>query len=348
MSHDSRVDVAGIEDAAAWDEYVARQPDATFYHLFGWKLVAERSYGLRAPFVIARDGNGGPIRGVLPLIQVPRPFTSYLTTGLFGAYGRLLADEEHHARALLAAAAARVDSGLVRHLHLKLLGDVPAGLPLQRHDLWVTAKLDLTDDPEALFPRLNRKVRWRLRRADRTGFEPARGPAELDGFYDVLCENMHRKGVPAHGRSFFRSMLRVLSPHVDVLTLRHRDQVVSGALIAAFHGTLYAPFSSSRMEFFKSGVNVRLWWEIIRAAYELGCRTIDFGSSLRDSTGLEFKLQWRPRVEPIATYTYAPGGETPKLLAEESFIVSRFVDVWQRFPSGLARAFGPALCRWIV
>lgn len=345
---DSRIEVAGVEDAAEWDAYVASKTDATLYHLFGWKIVAERSYGLDAPFLVARDGPKGPIRGVLPLIHVPRPFTSYLTTGLFGAYGRLLADDERHARALLVSAAARVDSGSARHLHLKLLGSVPTGTPLQRHDIWVTTKLDLGTDPDALWRALNRKVRWSIRRADRTGFEAVRGPGELDGFYDVLCENMHRKGVPAHGRSFFRSMLRALSPHVDVLTLRHRGRVVSGALIAAFGGTLYAPFSSSRLEFFKTGVNMTLYWEIIRAAYQLGCHTLDFGSSLRDSTGLDFKLKWRPRVEPIATYTYAPAGEKPKLLAEESFIVSRFVDVWSRFPSGLARAFGPALCRWIV
>jgi len=59
------VDIAALEDARAWDTYVARWPDATLYHLFGWKTVAEEAYGLRAPFLVARDEPGGAIRGIL-------------------------------------------------------------------------------------------------------------------------------------------------------------------------------------------------------------------------------------------------------------------------------------------
>src|SRR5258708_5422733 len=95
--------------AAAWDAYVSRQPGATLYHLFAWKTVAEEAYRMRAPFLVARDGPGQPIRGVLPLVRVPRPFAAYLTSGLFGSYGALLADEERHARALLEAAMRRID-----------------------------------------------------------------------------------------------------------------------------------------------------------------------------------------------------------------------------------------------
>src|SRR5580704_9954385 len=45
------VQVAAPEDARAWNSYVARRPDATLYHLFGWKTVAEEAYGLRSPFL---------------------------------------------------------------------------------------------------------------------------------------------------------------------------------------------------------------------------------------------------------------------------------------------------------
>ena len=43
---------------------------------------------MRAPFLVAREAAGGPIRGVLPLFVVRRPFGAYLTSGMFGAYGR--------------------------------------------------------------------------------------------------------------------------------------------------------------------------------------------------------------------------------------------------------------------
>jgi len=59
---------------------------ATLYDLYAWKNVAERAYGIDASFLVARDGAGERIRGVLPLFRVPRPGSPYLTNGLFGAY----------------------------------------------------------------------------------------------------------------------------------------------------------------------------------------------------------------------------------------------------------------------
>jgi FemAB-related protein (PEP-CTERM system-associated) len=337
-----------MDGGTAWDAYVERKPGATLHHLFGWKMVVERAYGLRAPFLAARDTPGGCIRGVLPLIVVPRPFTSYLTTGPFGAYGPLLADEERYARALIASAAKRVDAGEVRYLHLKLLGEAPAGLGLERQDIWVTAKLDLGTAEEALWQRLPRKLRWAVRHAARSGLDRGSGIGELDAFYEVLCENMHRKGAPIYGRSFFRSILRAFAAQADIITLRHRGRVVSGALVATFNGTMYVPFASSRVDYFKLGVNQLLYWEVLRRAYETACRTLDFGSSIRDSTVLDFKLRWRPRLEPIASYVYARPGARPKLDPRESMIAAAVSEVWARLPSSLTRAFGPALCRWIV
>lgn len=342
-----RVELATAHDASAWDAYVDGRSGATVHHRFAWKLVAERAYRLKAPFVIARDVESGAIRGVLPLIRVPRPFASYLATGLFGAYGRLLADDEACGRALVAHAVERVASGEASHLHLKLIGDAPRGLPLEHRDIWVTAKLDLDPDPDALWRRVPRKIRSGTRRAREAGLELARGPGELDGFYEVLFENMRRKGAPGYGRRFFASALALLAPHAQVLTLRHRGRAVSGAFLAWSGGTLYVPFASSLVDYFKLGVNNLLYTELVAMAYACGCHTIDFGSSIRGSSGLEFKLHWRPYLEPITSYVYAARGQ-PKLDPRESAIAKVVVAGWKRLPRGAARVLGPQLCRWIA
>ena len=36
------------EDAGAWDEYVMAHPEATLYHLSGWRRVIRETYGSRA------------------------------------------------------------------------------------------------------------------------------------------------------------------------------------------------------------------------------------------------------------------------------------------------------------
>jgi serine/alanine adding enzyme len=343
-----QVHVAARDEAREWDAYVARRPEATLYHLFGWKTVAEEAYGLRTPFLVARDAPGGAIRGILPLIRVPRPFTQYLTTGLFGAYGALLADDDTHARALVAAATARIDTGEARHLHLKLLGDGPSGLGLERRDIWVTAKLDLGTDEDDLWRRLPKKQRWAVRQAGKADLEAWHGPDEFDGFYEVLFENMHRKGAPIYGKTFFRSVLRSLAPHASVVALRDRGRVVSGAFVASFRGTMYVPFASSRVDYFRHRINHLLYWEVMRYARSLGCRTLDFGSSLRDSSVLHFKRAWRPQLEPIRSYVYAAPDAWPKLDPRDSGVADVIVAAWSRLPRNAARILGPALCRWIA
>jgi FemAB-related protein (PEP-CTERM system-associated) len=336
------------DSPGAWDAYVSRCPNATLYDLFAWKTVAETAYRMRAPFLVARDAPGQPIRGVLPLVRVPRPFAPYFTSGLFGSYGPLLADDEHHARALLAAASRRVDEGEANFLHLKLLGSAPAHPGLVRHDVWVTAQLDLGADQEGLWRRLRSPMRNKIRHAQHAGLVAEHGLQWLDGFYDVLSENMHRKGAPIYGRRFMRVLVDALGPRADVVVLKHEGRIVSGALIAWFNGTMVVPFSSSRPSTFRMRPNYLLFWEIARRAVDLGLHTLDFGSSLRDSTGLEFKESWKPRVEPIGSYVYAGRGPAPALVPADSAIARNAVKVWSHLPVRLAQALGPTVSRWIA
>jgi len=340
--------VALADSASAWDDYVSRQPGATLYHLFAWKTVAERAYGMRAPFLVARDGPGQPIRGALPLVRVPRPFAPYLTSGLFGSYGPLLADEDRHARALIAAAASCIDDGDAAFLHLKLLGGAPEHPGLSRHDVWVTAQLDLGTDPDALWSRLRSHMRTKIRQAERAGLVAEHGTEGLDAFYEVLSENMARKGAPIYGRRFMQVLLDALGPRGDIVLLRHEGRVVSGALVARFNRTMLVPFASSRASAFRLHANNLLYWAIAKRALGLGLRTLDFGSSLRGSTGLAFKESWKPRVEPIGSYVYSGGSAAPALAPADSALARIAVKIWGHLPGPAAQALGPQVCRWIA
>jgi hypothetical protein len=133
-----------------------------------------------------------------------------------------------------------------------------------------------------------------------------------------------------------------------VILLRHEGRVVSGGLIVSFYGTMLVPFVSSRPSAFRLRPNNLLYWEIARRAVDLGLHTLDFGSSLRDSTGLEFKESWKPRLEPIGSYVYADRGNAPALAPADSALARNAVKVWSHLPSRLASALGPMVCRWIA
>ena len=335
--------------AREWDAYVASRPRATLYHLHGWKTVAERAYGMEAPFLGVRDGRGGPVRGVLPLFRMPRPFAPYLASGLFGAYGPLLADEERHARALLDAACSLVEEGRGKFLHLKLLGELPPDTTFTRRDIWVTMRLPLPQpDEAALWRSLRDSLRSDIRHAQHTALGGTLRHGDLAGFYDVLSENMRHKGSPMYGRRFFEELLSSLGTHADVLTLELDGRAVAGAFVASFGGVMYVPFASSRPSVFPLRPNHLLYWEIMRLSQALGLRTLDFGSSLRDSSGLMFKRRWGARPEPVVSYLWAAKGVVPAIEPGDSLLARTTVRVWRRLPRFVTEALGPTVIQWIA
>jgi hypothetical protein len=195
---------------AEWDAYVDRHPLSTCYHLSGWGVVAERAYGLRARLLISRAGPGLPVRGGLPLFVVPRPFHRYVTTGIFGAYGPILADDAAAAEELVHEARRFTDRERAKYLHIKALdgGPVPSGMT-PRH-VWSTAMLSLAGGQERVWKGFKSSIRAAVRQALRAGITLRSGHGELDAFYDVLAENMHRKGSPIYGRRLMREILGAL------------------------------------------------------------------------------------------------------------------------------------------
>jgi FemAB-related protein (PEP-CTERM system-associated) len=337
-------------DEGAWDGYVDAHPRANCYHLRAWKTAAEEAYGFAAPFLLARDRAGGRVCGVLPLFAAGAAGVGrggYLTTGLFGAYGPVLADDPGTADALVAAAIDRSRARKARFLVVKALGaEPPAGFePL---DHWVIAKLALAPDPDTVWRRFRDKTRNAIRKGQRSGLEVRVGPRYLEGFYDVLAENMHRKGAPIYGRSLFEELLGALGSRGEIVTLEQDGRTVSGALVIRFGDVVTVPFASSRPSSFHLNPNNLLYWEIISRSCRAGARTLDFGRSLRDSTALSFKLGWGSTTEAQPMFVRALRGAAPRFDVAAPSI--RFLTgVWRSLPRNLADALGPAVCRrWLA
>jgi len=58
----------GEVDRGRWDAFVRSCPEATFFHLTGWKSVIEKVLGHPTFYLYAESSNG--IEGVLPLAHV--------------------------------------------------------------------------------------------------------------------------------------------------------------------------------------------------------------------------------------------------------------------------------------
>jgi len=341
------VDELTGSEAPAWDAYVDAHPRANCYHLRAWKTAAEAAYGIEAPFLVARERSGGPVRGVLPLFVIrSAPGSAYLTTGLFGAYGPVLADDDAAGEALVAAAVARARASNARYVSLKAVGDEPRARGFAAVDRWVVARLPLHLDPDVLWRGFRDKTRNAVREGQRSGLAVRAG--ELDGFYDVLAENMHRKGAPIYGRELFGELVRALGDRAEVVSLATGGRTVSGALVIRFRGVATVPFASSRPSSFHLNPNNLLYWEIISRACRAGLHTLDFGRSLRDSSALAFKLGWGARTEAQPIYVRTVRGAAPRFDVTAP-AVRLLVRLWRSLPRSFADALGPQICRrWLA
>ena len=110
----------------------------------GWRRAGERAYGLRAPWLIARAQPRGEPLGVLPLFFVRSdPLRGYATTGLFGAYGPVLAEDDEIRALLIREACRRAREAGLASFRFKGLGEEPATASFASLDHWVIATLPL-------------------------------------------------------------------------------------------------------------------------------------------------------------------------------------------------------------
>src|SRR5215469_10668599 len=86
-------------DHHAWDEFALGHPNASPFHLIAWKKTIEETFGYRAVYLMASEGDR--VEGILPLFYVRNPIIgSALISSPFAVYGGILAESLAVARRL--------------------------------------------------------------------------------------------------------------------------------------------------------------------------------------------------------------------------------------------------------
>ena len=344
------------EKYAEWDRFVDAQSFATCFHLSAWNRIAKKAYGIESRIFVTRDPRTGAINGGLPLFYVRRPFSHYVTSGAFGSYGPILCAGAEDQRTLIDAAIHYTRQTQAKYLILKTM-DTPESriFPpilherLERRDIWVTATLPLSMGPDALWKSFTSSMRAKVRKATHHGLSVrfSRGLSELEVFYDILSENMLRKGFPIYGIAFMKETLTEFGDRAQIVTVWKGDESVSGAIVLEYKGAVYVPFVSSRKRFFPLRPNNLLYWEIMRHYAERGASFLDFGTSLKGASTLGFKTSWGSQAYALPSYIYSPRHEEIRLDPSQ-FGVALGVSILKSLPRRVADRIGPHLSKFML
>jgi FemAB-related protein (PEP-CTERM system-associated) len=281
--------------------------------------------------------------GALTLFEARHPlFGHYLATAPFGNDGGFHFDHGTARDALQAKAMELADRLNVEYLVTRLRECELDGSQVDRH--YRTAVLDLNGGAEHVWSSvLTSKARNHARKGMKEGFSIEVGHDQMDAFVDVFHDHMRDLGSPIHGRRFYESIVRHLGDCSEFMVVRDGTKPVAGALLFWVNGTAMNLHTVALREYNRRCPNYLIYWKMIEASCERGCRWFDMGRSEEDSGNLEFKTNWGSKVVPLMYNYYLRKLEAVPYLDPRNPKYRIPIALWRKTPPFLTRMLGPHL-----
>jgi FemAB-related protein (PEP-CTERM system-associated) len=341
----SRAAIAGrADDLTAFVRHSAPEVALSKHPL--WLKVLESGLGHEVYAVEAVAG--GCTVGFLPLAFVSSMlFGRFLVSLPYLNTNGVVAQAADVQTELITRAVTLADELNVRYLELR--HEAPIAHPALSAALTskVHMRLPLPQTHEQLWKGYDSKVRNQVRKGERGKFTVQWGTVELlDGFHDVLSENMRDLGSPVFGKELFRAILTTFPDDAEICLMRDGAKPVATALLLHGWGITEVPTASALRRYNPRNVNMLMYHHLLRRAIERGQRVFDFGRSTTEGSTYRFKKQWGAVPHP-ATWQYHILAGEPADMRPDNPRYQRAIRLWQRLPTGLTRRLGPLLVRGI-
>jgi FemAB-related protein (PEP-CTERM system-associated) len=329
-------------NAARWDRFVLSCPSATFFHRSGWQKIMREVFRHDTHFLYV-EGDGR-IEGVLPLAHVKSMlFGNSLVSLPFAVYGGVAALNEEAARMLEEEAQRIAEHRRVDHLELRHVASRHSDWPLQ--DLYVTFRKEILADEEANMLAIPRKQRAMVRKGIKNGLR-SDIDADVDRFFALYADNVHRHGTPALPKRYFQALRDEFGADCDVLTVSTPEgRPLSSVLSFYFRDEVLPYYAGDDESARELAANDFKYWELMRRSCARGLKLFDYGRSKQGTGSYSFKKNWGFEPQPLH-YEYRlykrdaipqnnPANAKYKLL----------IETWRRMPIGMANWLGPFVVR---
>ena len=329
----------------SWEQFAYAAPNASLYHLYGWKDVIERTFGHPTFYLAALDA--GQVRGVLPLVQLKsRLFGNLMVSLPYFNYGGICAESDAVRNGLFEEAVRLAQRVGAASVELRHEDQWRRELPTKTHK--VSMRLDLPDSTEQLWKSLGAKLRNQVQKPRKAGVSMSLGREEqLDSFYEVFSSNMRDLGTPVYPKTFFRNILDRFPEQTWIATAHLGDVPVASGFLAGFRDRLEIPWASSLRASNHVGANMLLYWTCLEFAVERRYRVFDFGRSTPGEGTYRFKEQWGARPHPLFWHYWIPEGAALPEVNPKNPKYRAAIAMWQRLPLAVTRRLGPRIVKYI-
>ena len=330
-------------DCPGWDSMVGAHSRRSFFHCSAWARTLQATYGFKPVYFTASEADGRS--SILPLMEVD----SWLT----GRRGIALPFTDDCEPLYSDAAAMRnliqvaIEFGRMRGWKSvewrggrELFDEAPASLAFYGHTV------DLEEDQDRMFARLESSVRRAIRKAEKSGVtvNVSQSLEAMKVFYVLQCKTRRKHGLPPQPFTFFRNVFEhILSKNLGMIAIASYQQrpVAASVYFQSGARAVYKYGASDEAFQHLRGANV-VMWEAIKWHARNGARTLHLGRTSIANEGLRrFKLGWGAAEQKIEYVKY--NLRKNYFVTETDDTTGWYNRVFNMMPVGLSRMIGAVL-----
>jgi FemAB-related protein (PEP-CTERM system-associated) len=325
----------------AWDDFVNRHPDGSFFHLSGWKPVIEQAFGHRCYFYYSEQD--GRINGVLPLVHIKSPlFGNALISNGFCVYGGILAEHEQAFEALLQQARQLARELGVDYLELRHRQQKLPDWPYK--PLYVTFRKEICADHERNMNDIPRKQRAMVRAGIKAGLSSVIDD-NVERLFRAYSESVRNLGTPVFPKRYFQLLQQQFGAQCEVLTVEHEGRLVA-SVMSFYYKDEVLPYYGGGVEAARDlKGNDFMYWEVMRRAADRGCRIFDYGRSKLDTGSYRFKKHWGFEPQPLYYEIDLVKAQQLPDINPLNPKYRLFIAAWKRLPLPVSQIVGPWLAK---
>src|SRR5258708_1175299 len=190
-----------VGDEDRWDAFVVATPEATFFHLSGWKQVIEQAFGHQTFYLMAE--RAGVLTGVLPLTFIKSWLLGPRLVGnAFVVHGGPVGLDGNSAEALEAAAVQLMEKLKVPVLELRSSAASRSSWAT-KDDLYATFRKPILPSIDENMKAIPRKQRAMVRKGISNGLK-SELDEEVDRLHRLYSESVRNLGTPTFAPRYFR------------------------------------------------------------------------------------------------------------------------------------------------
>ena len=281
-------------------------PGASFFHSSEWASILQSSYQFKPVYFSRFEGKR--LVSVLPAMEVDSFLTGKRGVSLpFSDMCEPLAAGKKDFKELFQYALAFGKKNNWRYFELRGGGQYLE--EEQESEVFTEHVLDISAGAESVFKKLRNSTQRNIRKAEKSGVEVSISttPEALLSFCRLNQITRKDHGLPPQPMSFFYKLQdKMLVPKKGVIVLGTFEKaVVAADVFMLFGNQVLYKYGASDKFFQHLRANNAVMWHAIRWCCENGCKTLHFGRTEPENTGLQqFKMGWGVQELVLRYYRY--------------------------------------------